>query len=662
MLSNRTSLALLLIVLVALGVRLFFLMDPRFAIDSDEAIVGLMAKHITEGREIPIFYYGQHYMGALEAYLASISFKLFGISPFTLQLVPLCFSLLLILLLFFIGNAVASTRAGLLAALLAAIPPPAFLIWGLKARGGFIELLFIGALAFLIAIRWFAPRASSVRYPASIGFVCGIGWWVNNQILYFMVAIATCWVVVAVWELRCRNGRGESDLSYWLLGCVRDVVSGTASFFVGGGLFWYYNVKNGFPSLSMFQSVDFGTFTGQLYGVLTEALPALLGARRFWHNSELFPGAGFVSMCCLLLVVLLSLKACRRPKELHGAGRGVWLLVIFIPICCAVFASSSYGWLVSAPRYLLPIYVAVFVLSGVAIDFLSRNAPVLGVLSVVCFLGWNLFALVGTGKAIGGQPLVFGADRVPLDNEKVIAMLNARGITHVHCSYWVGYRLAFESQEAITFSMIGTPYQIRIPEYELTEGASPSPYLLVKREAEIIAPALARLGYAFEQEVAGDYILLWQLRDLYPATEAKNPSLARVKSNIDSPLDPSLAIDGDVLTRWGTGTRQQPGQSLDVLFEKPSRIAGIRVLHGEWRQDYPRRLKVELLGVNDSVLEVLSGVESVGIHYVKQRSDFTLRFPEQEVLGVRLTQEGNHPILDWSIAELVFLGGADGRT
>lgn len=638
------------------------MLDPRFAIDSDEAIVGLMAKHITEGKGIPIFYYGQHYMGALEAYLASISFAFLGISPLSLQLVPLCFSLFLIVLLFLIGRAVANFQAGLLAAFFAAIPPPAFLVWGLKARGGFIELLCIGALAFLIAIHWLSSRSSSVRYSASVGFVCGIGWWVNNQILYFMVAIAIMWTARAALDVRHRLVVERLPVLVWLRDCVRDVVSGAVMFFLGGGLFWYYNIKHGFPSLSMFQSVDLRTFVAQLYGVVTEALPALLGARRFWHHSELFPGAGCLSIILLLLAMLLSLRVDRQSNGRSRVGSGVWLLVTFIPVCCAVFASSSYGWLVSAPRYLLPMYVSIFVIAGVAINSLFRNTRFLGLLSAVLFLSWNLFALFGNGMAIGGQPLVFGSDRVPLENTEVIEELNARGIGHVHSSYWVGYRLAFESREKITFSMIGTPYQVRIPEYEKTDETSTAPYLLVKKEAEIIAPALARLGYSFQEEVVGGYVLLSQLRTIYPAVEAQSLPLASVRSNVDTTLDPLLAFDGNLSTRWGTGVKQQAGQSVDVLFQTPSRIAGIRVLHGEWKQDYPRKLKVELLGSNGSVQQVLSGLESVGIHYVNQRSDFTVRFPEQDVLGVRLVQEGNHPILDWSIAELVFLGVPDART
>ena len=78
-----------LLVIIALLLRLDFMRGGSFVIDSDEAIVGLMGKHILEGRGIPTFYYGQHYMGSLEGICASIVFWFFGASAFTLQLVPL---------------------------------------------------------------------------------------------------------------------------------------------------------------------------------------------------------------------------------------------------------------------------------------------------------------------------------------------------------------------------------------------------------------------------------------------------------------------------------------------------------------------------------------------------------------------------------------------
>ena len=45
--------------------------------NADEAIVGLMARHINQGH-LPAFFYGQYYMGSLDAVIVSLGFKVFG--------------------------------------------------------------------------------------------------------------------------------------------------------------------------------------------------------------------------------------------------------------------------------------------------------------------------------------------------------------------------------------------------------------------------------------------------------------------------------------------------------------------------------------------------------------------------------------------------------
>jgi hypothetical protein len=57
-------------------------------IEHDQAIVGLMALDIAEGRRWPIFFDGQRYMGALEAYTAAVFVKLFGHSPASVAMAP----------------------------------------------------------------------------------------------------------------------------------------------------------------------------------------------------------------------------------------------------------------------------------------------------------------------------------------------------------------------------------------------------------------------------------------------------------------------------------------------------------------------------------------------------------------------------------------------
>src|SRR5712692_5946068 len=64
--------------------------------NADEDTMGIMAMHIAYHGEHPIFFYGQHYMGTLEAYLAAAFFRLFGASVFSLRLGPvLLFALFL---------------------------------------------------------------------------------------------------------------------------------------------------------------------------------------------------------------------------------------------------------------------------------------------------------------------------------------------------------------------------------------------------------------------------------------------------------------------------------------------------------------------------------------------------------------------------------------
>src|SRR5438132_11568698 len=46
--------------------------------DSDQAIVGLMAKHLSEFRTFPLFFYGQHYMLGVQAWMAAPFFWVGG--------------------------------------------------------------------------------------------------------------------------------------------------------------------------------------------------------------------------------------------------------------------------------------------------------------------------------------------------------------------------------------------------------------------------------------------------------------------------------------------------------------------------------------------------------------------------------------------------------
>src|SRR5436853_6303504 len=91
---RRHAFFIALLVAVA-AARFAILFASQTHVHSDEAIIGLMAKHISEGRYFPFYMYGQPYnaSAAGEAYLATISFKLFGVSVIALKSVIVLLSL-----------------------------------------------------------------------------------------------------------------------------------------------------------------------------------------------------------------------------------------------------------------------------------------------------------------------------------------------------------------------------------------------------------------------------------------------------------------------------------------------------------------------------------------------------------------------------------------
>ena len=76
--GNIAAAAIYLIpILFAIALKVYVSPVDITPFNADEAIVALMARHINQGN-IPIFFYGQSYMGSLDAILVAIGFRIFG--------------------------------------------------------------------------------------------------------------------------------------------------------------------------------------------------------------------------------------------------------------------------------------------------------------------------------------------------------------------------------------------------------------------------------------------------------------------------------------------------------------------------------------------------------------------------------------------------------
>src|SRR5437588_9612851 len=197
-----------LCLLLALGIRIWLAYHTHGIIDGDEAMVGIQAEHILHG-EHPIYYYGQAYMGSLEAYLVALLFAIAGPSVWMLRAEPILLSLGVVWLTWKLAGILAETAQlppfaqqvfKTMAALFAAVSPLYDTVLELRTLGGYIET-FVLMLLLLISVfqltrRWQAGAANkelALRW-AGIGFIVGLGYWVNPLIVIAVMA-AAAWIV-----------------------------------------------------------------------------------------------------------------------------------------------------------------------------------------------------------------------------------------------------------------------------------------------------------------------------------------------------------------------------------------------------------------------------------------------------------------------------------
>jgi hypothetical protein len=175
-----------LILLIAL---LFFvwhapLLSPEGRVrgfNSDAAIIALMGKKMLDGRGFDIFFWGQNYVGPLTSmFIAGAGALTGGVDPLALRLGTFLEVLAGIVLM---GLAVwrLNPRAAVATMAALALTPPVLLRMMITPLGA--EMAFVLAAALLALFFWY-PR------PLALGLLAGFSWWMNQQVVFTLIAIA----------------------------------------------------------------------------------------------------------------------------------------------------------------------------------------------------------------------------------------------------------------------------------------------------------------------------------------------------------------------------------------------------------------------------------------------------------------------------------------
>src|SRR6476620_1317226 len=180
--SPRTCVAAVVVLLAALALRsAFFLRFDESYFDADQAIVGLMAKHLAEGRTVPLFFYGQRYLLAVEAWVMAPVFVVLGPTVFALRLTMVLLNVALLAAAWW--TLVRDARLGPWWAVLVLLPlacaPFITAAHLVEAQGGNVEMLV------WVVVAWWLRRR-----PLALGVGMAIAFLQREFTAYALVALA----------------------------------------------------------------------------------------------------------------------------------------------------------------------------------------------------------------------------------------------------------------------------------------------------------------------------------------------------------------------------------------------------------------------------------------------------------------------------------------
>ncbi|GHJ14014.1 DUF423 domain-containing protein [Micromonospora sp. AKA38] len=511
------TLLALLIGGIGVGYRLALLLADAPPTNSDEATMGLAALHIARGDAFPVWFYGQAYMGTLEAYLAAPLVAVAGPSVLVLRLPTLALYALFLLLSWRLTRRLGGDRwYALLVVAVLALGADRVVKNQLIAGGGYPELNPAGAALALLTVGLCVggPGARLPRW-AAWGLVAGVLLWVDPLILPY---VATLGALLLAWRRRELAGRAGAVLAgALLLGAAPMVLDSLR------------HGRNPLTAVLRASGSDVAAgWAERLHGGLVLGPSLAMGFCSPGHCApwQLWWAAVFPVL--LLIAACAAWRTLRRASAVpdHGpsprprpgdppahrvsAGVRLALLAGAAAVLAAYAVSDAAGRTpVESSRYLSCLAVAVPALlwplwraarplvgprhrAGPA----AAGAVAVGTAAVVVLVGVLGTGGVATVDTVRAAPAVHAeADR----HRALVDMLGALGVRHVRGGYWTCNRIAFATGEDVVCAVVDDrlrPGFDRLPAYRRAVAADPDAGWVAPDASPLAALLDRRLGTA----------------------------------------------------------------------------------------------------------------------------------------------------------------------
>ncbi|MFI6269160.1 hypothetical protein [Micromonospora zamorensis] len=480
-------------VLAGVGYRLWLLVNAAPPTNSDEATMGLAALHIARGEGFPVWFYGQQYMGTLEAYLAAPVFALAGgPSLLGLRLPTLALYLLFLLLSWRLTLRLTGDRwFGLLVVALLALGSDRIVKNQLIAGGGYPEMNAAGVALAVLAVDLATGRPGwRLARWAAWGFLAGLMLWVDPLVLPYVVATGAVLVGFCHRELRGAAGaligaaavlgaaplllhsllNGRNPLHAVLAASGANATAGWADRLHGGLLLG--------PPLGMGFCAPGQCATWQLWWALALPLLLALGAVTAWRALRRPPTEAASPAGDPVLVA----------PRVAAAIRLALVLAAVVTLGAYTVSSSAGLTPVESSRYLSCLLISLPVLLW-PVWTVARRGPRPSATDRRG-LGRTLarpvaLALLAATLGTAAQATWRSAQTAPATraaearHAELVSTLRQLGVRQVRAGYWTCNRLTFASAEQVVCAVVDDalrPGFDRYPAYrrEVDRAAAPA--------------------------------------------------------------------------------------------------------------------------------------------------------------------------------------------
>jgi 4-amino-4-deoxy-L-arabinose transferase-like glycosyltransferase len=431
--------------------------------------MNLMALHIVEKGEHPIFFYGQSYLGPVEAYVGALMFHLFGVSVLSMRLGALLMYSGFLICMYFITSRVYTRSLALITVGLLGLASPWVFSYQLVTTG-YTSLSFLCALLFLL----------------SYLLVCSQGDWYRRAILYLLwgvVAGVAIWAQLTVAPYVLVSGlllviEWRSLMKYGLWFLLVGLVLGAFPLI-------YYNLHaaRGTDSLSIFLKMSSLGATNHyplksyIISPFVITLPATLGLGSscyighlpivplvYPHTATCLIAQAVYGFGYVVLLIIAGIMACvalfiTRRHQMRQEYVQHWarlMLLLGAGLTLLVFAHSSTSVYtgVLGVRYLICMLVSLpAVLWAVwkGLDYIRKLLPQIGEwLSVVVRLGVvMMLCLISIDATVHTFEQIPAAQANQQQFVQLAEGLESLHITRFFSEYWTCNRLIFQTQEQL---------------------------------------------------------------------------------------------------------------------------------------------------------------------------------------------------------------------